>query len=81
MKMTIAILVSLLLGVFIGYFSGQEEDPNTKLIYGQTGLPRNCRAIIKANYEGWYLKEYTADEALDSINRNCGEFGISWGLK
>lgn len=53
-------------------------DNNQKLIYGDTGLPKNCRAIIKSNIDGWKSGEYTAEEVLDSINRNCGEFGYSW---
>jgi hypothetical protein len=68
----------LAVGVFIGFLMFGKNDPNSKLEYGETGLPKNCRAIIKANYEGWYLEEYTAEEALGSINRNCGEFGYSW---
>ena len=75
------IIIALSIGFLIGYFVFHSEDTNSKLIYGNTGLPKNCRAIVKENYEGWYLKEYTAEEALDSINRNCGEFGFSWGLK
>lgn len=53
-------------------------DNNQTLKYGNTGLPKNCRAIIKGNIDGWKNGEWTAEEALDSINRNCGEFGYSW---
>lgn len=74
-------IVALLVGLIIGYFIFHSEDPNSSLMYGNTGLPKNCRALVKANYEGWYLKEYTAEAALDSINRNCGEFGYSWNVK
>lgn len=77
----LSLIIAVLLGILIGYFVFHKEDSNSKLIYGDTGLPRNCRAIIKENYEGWYLKKFTAEEALGSINRNCGEFGYSWGLK
>ena len=76
----ISYIFPLLLGILLGYFIFN-EDSNSKLRYGDTGLPKNCRAIIKANYEGWYLKNYTAEEALGSINRNCGEFGYSWNSK
>lgn len=54
-------------------------DPNARPVYGDTGLPKNCRAIIKENIEGWRYKNFTADEALESIDRNCGEHGYSWG--
>ena len=53
-------------------------DSNAELVYGKTGLPKNCRAIIKANIDGWKAGNHTAEEALESINRNCGEFGYSW---
>lgn len=53
-------------------------DNNQKLTYGKTGLPKNCRAIIKSNIDGYNKGLYTAEEALDSIDRNCGEFGYSW---
>ncbi len=72
-------LIGLIIGFVIAYIAFHNKDSNARLEYGATGFPKNCRAIIKANYEGWYLKEYTADEALGSINRNCGEFGSSWG--
>jgi hypothetical protein len=51
---------------------------NSTLLYGTTGLPKNCRAIIKAGIDGYRTKQYTADDVLASIDRNCGEFGLSW---
>lgn len=51
---------------------------NSKLIYGKTGLPKNCRAIIKADIDSYKKGVFSAEDALDSINRNCGEFGYSW---
>lgn len=51
---------------------------NSKLLYGKTGLPKNCRAIIKANIDSYRRGDFPAEEALESINRNCGEFGYSW---
>lgn len=54
-------------------------DSNSKLEYGESGLPKNCRALIKANIDGWQSGEYTPVEALGSIDRNCGEWGSSWG--
>ncbi len=74
------ILVIFLAGLlfFVGKSIG---DPNKYSTYGDTGLPRNCRAIIAVNIKGWEEGYYTADEALGSINRNCGLDGYSWGLK
>lgn len=54
-------------------------DPNAKPTYGDTGLPKNCRAIIQANVDGWRERRFTADGALNSIERNCGMHGYSWG--
>lgn len=54
-------------------------DPNDRPTYGESGLPKNCRAVIAANINGWQQKQFTADEALRSIDRNCGLFGTSWG--
>jgi hypothetical protein len=54
-------------------------DPNEKPTYGDTGLPKNCRAIIKANVDGWRAGQYSAEETMGSIDRNCGEYGYSWG--
>lgn len=53
-------------------------DPNAEPTYGTTGLPKNCRAIIAENVSGWRSGIYTADEAMASIERNCGEDGYSW---
>lgn len=58
---------------------GKLGDPNKRLEYGDTGLPKNCRAIIKSNVDGWRSGEYTAEETMGSIDRNCGEHGYSWG--
>lgn len=75
----ISTTIVLSIGILIGYcvFNG-DPDPNLQLMYGSTGFPKNCRAIIKANVDGYHTKQYKAEEALDSINRNCGEFGYSW---
>ena len=56
-------------------------DPNAKAIYGETGLPRNCRAIVAHNIEGLRSGKYTAEGIADSLDRNCGSDGYSWGLQ
>ncbi len=79
------------LALVIGFWVGQDKSgpsklpsenlqgkSNDKLLYGDTGLPKNCRAIIKSNIDGYKSKEWTAEEALGSIDRNCGEFGYAW---
>lgn len=65
--------------VFFLFFFLVGCDPNAKLTFGETGLPKNCRAIIQANLDGWHSGEYSAEEALGSIERNCGKDGYSWG--
>lgn len=67
-RITAALLALLIVGC----------DKNQSLTYGDTGLPKNCRAIIKANVESWRRGEYSAEEVLYSIDRNCGEYGYSW---
>lgn len=55
-------------------------DKNSEPRYNpETGRPINCRAIIKDNIEAYRKNIYSAEDVLDSINRNCGEFGYSWG--
>ena len=70
----------IILGLVIAFCLGKlTGDPNKTLKYGDTGFPKNCRAIVHENYKGYQSKEYTPDEVMESINRNCGQFGISWG--
>lgn len=55
-------------------------DPNAAPAYGETsGLPKNCRAIVQSNIDGYRSGAYTADEAMSSLERNCGLNGYSWG--
>lgn len=57
-----------------------ERDPNSKPTYGEsTGLPKNCRAIVQQNIDAYRAKEYSADEIMNSLERNCGINGQSWG--
>lgn len=74
--------------IFLSLFLTACDKPNSKPTYGDSGLPKNCRAIIKANVEayqevrtsqkdyGYQLEEI--DGIFSSIDRNCGEFGWSW---
>jgi hypothetical protein len=66
-----------ILGLTIGFFLPCGED-HSKLTYGKSGLPRSCRAIIKTNVDGVKQGKFSKGDALDSIDRNCGEFGLSW---
>ena len=69
-----------LVGTALAMASCQQFDPNSKPEYGkETGLPKNCRAIVQAKIDGYRSKQFTADEVISSLERNCGAHGYSWG--
>ncbi len=70
------ILLIFSLTILLSACSG---DPNEKPIYGETGLPKNCRAIVQANVDAWRSKQYSTKEIMNSLERNCGANGYSWG--
>jgi hypothetical protein len=56
-----------------------QSDRNSKPTYGEeTGLPKNCRAIVQANIDAYRASEYTADQVMASLERNCGVNGHAW---
>ena len=67
------------LAFWVGTYLG---DDNRKLSYGPEiygrVFPKNCRAIIYENYEGYRRGEYSAEDTIRAINRNCGASGYSW---
>ena len=70
-----ALLVGALIGYMLGYHFGIGNQSSK---YGDTGFPKNCRALISDNLRGYFYGTYTADEALNSIDRNCGPNGYIW---
>lgn len=80
---TFAVIFSL-----IALTSCSSEDYNSKAVYGDTGLPKNCRAIVQANIDMYKQVAYSdssyeqklraADDAMQSLERNCGSHGKSW---
>lgn len=64
---------------FAGVMVAPARDINDRPTYGPTGLPKNCRAIIQANINGYRARQYTAEEVISSMERNCGVVGYSWG--
>ncbi|MCR5865217.1 hypothetical protein [Aquincola sp. J276] len=54
-------------------------DPNDRPRLGDTGLPKNCRAIVQANVDAYRAKTYPPDAIMASLERNCGAGGYSWG--
>lgn len=75
MKLAYALII-----VTTGALAGcQLGDPNEKAVYGDSGLPVNCRALVAEAVEGWRRGVYKPNEALESIERNCGRHGYTWG--
>ena len=68
-------LVLILAAYFVGYHLG---IGNQQAKYGHSGLPKNCRALITENIRGVAGKTYSAEDALNSIDRNCGLNGLIW---
>ncbi len=75
--------VLLIIAAFVAGWVAH-RDPNATLTYNEFGDPKNCRAIIQMNLDGWrgpgwHGHRWTAEDALDHIERNCGRAGYSWG--
>ena len=72
-------IVIVIFAVLVGYFFGYKFGiGNQSLQYGETGFPKNCRALIAENIKGFSFGVYSAEEALGSIDRNCGPAGLIW---
>ncbi|WP_151738252.1 kynureninase [Acinetobacter junii] len=54
------------------------SEPNSKPTYGETGLPKNCRAIVQNAIDEWRAGRYSTEDTMASLERNCGANGISW---
>ena len=68
--------VGALLGLIL--LAGCAQDDNAVPVYGKTGLPVNCRAYVQVAVNSYRAKQYTADEIMDGLERNCGTNGYSW---
>ena len=78
---------NLLAGLTLAACSG--SDPNATPTYGETGLPKNCRATVQANVNMYRETRASsadyrrvvdvADGVIASLERNCGENGHAWG--
>lgn len=70
----------LICAISIALPSCGPADPNLAPSFGEkTGLPKNCRAIIQTNIDAWRSGEHTTEDVMDSMERNCGAHGHSWG--
>lgn len=82
MKTTILSIISILLWLVIWYLVPKEPvDYNANLMYGSSGLPKNCRAIITENIKAYRNNEYSASDIMESIDRNCWANWYSWEIE
>lgn len=75
LKIRVLILSSLIGFAGCADSSRQNDKPRYA---SDSGLPTNCRALIKEGIDGVRAGRYSAAESLASIDRNCGEFGHLW---
>ncbi|WP_218688990.1 kynureninase [Psychrobacter sp. BF1] len=68
----IPILIAIL---FISACSG---DHNSKPELGSSGHPSNCRAYIQLSVDEWRADNYTTEDTMNAIERNCGTYGSLW---
>ena len=54
------------------------DDSNSKPTYGESGLPKNCRAIVQNAIDEWRKGNYSTEDTMSSLERNCGANGHSW---
>jgi len=71
------ILIVAIICFGVGWYANQDTNQSSE--YSNRGAPTNCRALIAENISGWNIDKYTAQDALDSIERNCGRNGYLWG--
>lgn len=54
-------------------------DDNAKPIYGkESGLPVNCRAYVQVVIDAYRAKQYSAEDSMTGLERNCGIDGLAW---
>lgn len=55
-----------------------KEISNVKPTYGKSGLPSNCRAYIQYAINSYRQGEYSVDDTMTAMERNCGINGWLW---
>lgn len=76
-----AVGAALLAFVVGWYFGSTSAKTNEKAVYGRDlGLPVNCRAYVQASIDGLRRGEYSFDDGLAGLERNCGAYGHLWGI-
>jgi hypothetical protein len=71
-------LVPFALACALGLSACNVPDRNAKPEFGDSGLPKNCRAFVQYAIDAYRAGRYSADDTLDSLERNCGANGYSW---
>ncbi|TXH46590.1 MAG: kynureninase [Desulfurellales bacterium] len=56
-------------------------DENAKPVFGSSGLPANCRAYVQIAIDSFKAHEYTAEQSMEGLERNCGANGQLWGYR
>lgn len=54
------------------------EDRNAHPRYGNLGLPANCHAYVDQAIASYRRQQFTIDETLAGLERNCGAGGSLW---
>lgn len=61
---------------------GSYFDDNKEAVYGdQFHLPVNCRAYVQVSIDSYRSHEFTADQIMNGLERNCGINGNAWKNK
>lgn len=54
------------------------QQDNQGATYGDSGLPSNCRAYVQYAIDAYRKQEYSADDTMIGLERNCGSNGSLW---
>jgi len=70
----------LLLPVALLLASGCDlASDNSKPTYGkESGLPANCRAYVQVAVDSYRAKQFSAEDTIAGLERNCGANGHLW---
>lgn len=53
-------------------------DGNAAPKFGSSGLPANCRAYVQVAVDSYRSRQYSADDTMAGLERNCGAGGQLW---
>lgn len=53
-------------------------DSNSRPEFGDSGLPKNCRAYVQVAVDSYRTKRYSTNKVMDGLERNCGVQGHLW---